>query len=137
MVLAHIRKQGFWKVVTTTGIKGLYFGWTATLYRDITFNAIMLTTREISIHEWKKIYEGEPDAWTRTALGLIPGTLASAVACPYDVVKTRMQGDELGECIRHCCELLRKLAYLYPVLVITIVNEGMPYLANSSMCWNL
>ena len=110
MVLAHIRKQGFWKVVTTTGIKGLYFGWTATLYRDITFNAIMLTTREIVIREWEKYYGSEPDARTRTVLGLIPGTLASAVACPYDVVKTRMQGDELGECIRHCCELLRKLA---------------------------
>ena len=96
MVLAHIRKQGFWKVVTMTGIKGLYFGWTATLYRDITFNAIMLTTREMLIREWKRHYESEPDPWARTLLGLIPGTLASAAACPYDVVKTRMQGDELG-----------------------------------------
>ena len=96
MVLAHIRKQGFWKVVTMTGIKGLYFGWTATLYRDITFNAIIFATREVFIREWESRNEKESDAWTRTKIGLISGTLASAAACPYDVVKTRMQGDELG-----------------------------------------
>jgi len=96
MVLAHIRKQGFWKVLSTTGIKGLYFGWTATLYRDITFNAAFFTFRELAVRWWEGHYKEEASPQTRMLLGLIPGCIASVVACPYDVVKTRMQGDELG-----------------------------------------
>ena len=30
-------------------------------------------------------------------LGFPAGTMASIVACPYDVVKTRQQGQELGQ----------------------------------------
>ena len=42
-------------------------------------------------------YYGDADPFTRVVLGFPAGTLASVVACPFDVVKTRQQGSELGE----------------------------------------
>ncbi len=97
MVLAHIRKQGFMEVLRQSGIRGLYFGVTATLYRDVSFNAALFTIRELLVRAYEKQHQEEPDPKTRVLLGLPAGCLASFVACPFDVVKTRMQGDELGE----------------------------------------
>lgn len=70
---------------------------TATLYRDISFNAVFFTAREIFVRSYHSRYGIEPDAKMRVVLGLPAGCLASVIACPFDVVKTRMQGDELGE----------------------------------------
>ena len=98
MVLAHIRKQAFTAVVRETGLRGLYFGFTSTLYRDISFNMVFFTSRELFVKLYKHQYPGvDPDPWTRVMLGFPAGTLASVVACPYDVVKTRQQGMELGK----------------------------------------
>lgn len=98
MVLAHIRKQAFTAVLKETGLRGLYFGFSATLYRDITFNMIFFTSRELFVKLYKHRYPGmDPDAKTRVLLGFPAGTLASILACPFDVVKTRQQGMELGK----------------------------------------
>ena len=95
MVLAHIRKQAFTAVIRETGLRGLYFGFRSTLYRDISFNMTFFTSRELFVRLYKRHY-GDPDPWTRVLLGYPAGTLASVVACPFDVVKTRQQGSELG-----------------------------------------
>ena len=97
MVLAHIRKQGFVAVVRETGLLGLYHGWTSTLYRDVYFNMCFFTSREVLVRQWTSYYGEEPSAWWRMVLGLPAGCFASVVACPFDVVKTRMQGSELGK----------------------------------------
>ena len=97
MVLAHIRKQAFMAVVKETGLRGLYFGFRSTLYRDISFNAVFFTSREIFVRMYRKWLEADPDPWSRVLLGFPAGTLASIVACPFDVVKTRQQGAELGK----------------------------------------
>lgn len=97
MVLAQIRKQGFIQVIRTTGFKGLYKGWTATLYRDIVFNTVFFTSRGIFVHEYTQRMGESPSAGKRVLLGLIPGCMASIAGCPHDVIKTRMQGEELGK----------------------------------------
>ena len=97
MVLAQIQKQGFLTVLRQTGLKGLYNGWTATLYRDISFNASFFTLREMFVRQYTAWTGEQPRAFKRVALGLPAGCLASVVACPFDVIKTRMQGSSLGE----------------------------------------
>ena len=98
MVLAQIRKQGFVEVVRNTGVKGLYKGWTATLYRDILFNMTLFTTRKMFIEQYCGMTgKCDPNVPERIVLGLVPGCLASVIGCPHDVVKTRMQGASLGK----------------------------------------
>jgi len=97
MVLAHIRKQGFIQVIKETGLRGLFLGFSSTLYRDISFNMVFFTSRELLVRGYENYYGMRPDAWKRVVLGIPAGCLASVVACPFDVVKTRMQGTELGE----------------------------------------
>ena len=96
MVQAHIQKQGFMRVIRETGLRGLYHGFMSTLYRDISFNMAFFTSRELFVRAYASWYE-HPDAWKRVMLGIPAGCLASVVACPMDVVKTRLQGKELGE----------------------------------------
>lgn len=101
MVLAHIRKQAFTAVVRETGFRGLYFGFSSTLYRDISFNMVFFTSRELFVKLYKHRTHKNPDPWTRVLLGFPAGTLASIVACPFDVVKTRQQGQELSMIIQY------------------------------------
>lgn len=96
-MLAHIRKQGFLQVIRETGLRGLFLGFSSTLYRDISFNMVFFTSRELFVRGYKQRYGERPDAWKRVMLGMPAGCVASVVACPFDVVKTRMQGKELGE----------------------------------------
>ena len=99
MVLAQVqqsRGQNFREVVRKQGLTGLYHGWRATLYRDIYFNMAFFTFREIFVSQWRQRSGGEePSPWRRVVLGIPAGCIASVVACPFDVVKTRMQGQEL------------------------------------------
>ena len=96
MVLANVRQQGIVKVVRETGIRGLYKGWTTTLYRDIIFNLFFFTLREVFVGEYRKRRE-EPGAFTRVLLGIPAGIIAATAGCPNDVIKTRMQGRPLGK----------------------------------------
>jgi hypothetical protein len=103
MVLAHIQKKGFMDVVRSTGIRGLYHGFEPTLYRDVTFNMAFFTFREIIVRLYRKHYDSDPNPFQRTVMGIVSGTMASVFACPFDVVKTKIQGGELatasnGEC---------------------------------------
>jgi hypothetical protein len=95
MVLAHIQKKGFMDVIKNTGIRGLYHGFEPTIYRDISFNMAFFTIREIFVRVYRNHYAKDPNPFQRTLMGIISGTLASVVACPFDVVKTRIQGKDL------------------------------------------
>ena len=88
-----------------TGLKGLYFGLRPTLYRDVSFNMIFFTVRELSVRTFAKFKGHDPDPWSRMLVGIPAGSLASVVACPFDVVKTRMQGKELAgkTSLTHIC----------------------------------
>ena len=77
------------------GLKGLYAGWRCTLYRDISFNSAFFASRELFVLLWKRQVGLDPGAHWRVALGIPAGCLASVIACPFDVVKTRVQGREL------------------------------------------
>lgn len=96
MVLAQIRKQAFLEVLRHTGLPGLYVGFSTTLYRDISFNVVFFPSREIFVRLFTSRCGRSPDAWDRVLLGYPSGVMAAVVSCPYDVVKTRMQGTELG-----------------------------------------
>ena len=95
MVLAHIQKKGFMDVIRNTGVRGLYHGFEATIYRDISFNMAFFTIREIMVRVYRNQYSKDPNPFQRTLMGIVSGTMASVVACPFDVVKTRIQGKEL------------------------------------------
>ena len=95
MVLAHIQKKGFMDVIRNTGVRGLYHGFEPTIYRDISFNMSFFTVREIIVRVYRKYYGEDPNPFQRTVMGIIGGTVASVFACPFDVVKTRVQGKEL------------------------------------------
>ncbi|XP_003386558.1 PREDICTED: mitochondrial substrate carrier family protein X-like [Amphimedon queenslandica] len=103
MVLSQVRKQGFVQVIKDQGLKGLYKGWTATLYRDILFNITLFTTRELFKEQYKS-KKGKTDlnVVESIVLGLVPGFLAAVIGCPHDVVKTRMQGAKLDTPYRSC-----------------------------------
>lgn len=100
MVLAQIRKQAFFEVVRQTGIRGLYVAFSTTLYRDISFNMVFFPSREIFVRQFTSHCGRKPDPWDRVLLGYPSGILSAIVSCPFDVVKTRMQGNELSECVR-------------------------------------
>ena len=97
MVLAQIRKQAFVEVLRRTGLRGLYVGFSTTLYRDVSFNMVFFPSREIFVRWFTRYCGRRPDPWDRVLLGYPSGVLSAIVSCPYDVVKTRMQGNELGE----------------------------------------
>ena len=84
-------------MIRETGLRGLFLGFSSTLYRDISFNMVFFTMRELFVRSYETYVGQKPDPKWRMVLGLPAGCLASVVACPFDVVKTRMQGKELGE----------------------------------------
>ena len=98
MVLAQVSKQGFFDVVRSSGLTGLLHGWQSTLYRDIVFNCLFFTSREVLVKHYIRWSGEEPMAFKRVLIGWPAGCLASVIACPLDVIKTRIQGQKLGKC---------------------------------------
>ena len=121
MVLAHIRKKAFTSVIKESGLRGLYLGFSSTLYRDIYFNMVFFSSREVFVKLYKRYYS-DPDPWTRVMLGYPAGTLASIVACPFDVIKTRQQGSALGTILLITMETkLWDLCYIFSYICIYIM----------------
>lgn len=119
MVLAQIRRQGFATVIRETGLKGLYLGWTATLYRDMAFNSTFFALREGGVKLWTLNHEGQPPSiMPRHVIGLCAGMVAATISCPFDVLKTRMQGRQLGEAYRPCLSIALDI----------VRNEGFKFL---------
>ena len=95
MVLAQIQKKGFHDVLHSAGIQGLYHGAEATFYRDISFNLALFALRAYIMREYETHLGAEPGAMTKVWVGLPASISAGIIACPFDVVKTRVQGMEL------------------------------------------
>ncbi|KAL8973833.1 MAG: hypothetical protein Q9197_001914 [Variospora fuerteventurae] len=79
-------------IVKEEGFAALFYGYRATLFRDLPFSALQFAFYEQE-QQWAKQYVGGKDI----GLGLeiltatTAGGLAGVITCPLDVVKTRIQ----------------------------------------------
>lgn len=79
------------EVVGQLGFKGLYYGATATLCRDIPFSIVFFSSFSFLKNRLKRESSSQPSLPTVFLAGIIAGSLAAVVATPMDVVKTRLQ----------------------------------------------
>lgn len=79
-------------IVRTEGASALFYGYKATLYRDLPFSALQFMFWE-QFHAWARQYQQSRDIGVTFELltGAAAGGLAGVITCPLDVVKTRLQ----------------------------------------------
>lgn len=79
-------------IVRQEGPAALFYGYKATLYRDLPFSALQFMFWE-QFAAWARVYKGERDVGAPLELltGGLAGGLAGVMTCPLDVVKTRLQ----------------------------------------------
>ncbi|KAJ9517304.1 hypothetical protein QJQ45_016672 [Haematococcus lacustris] len=92
--------QSLGATIKELGVSGLARGSSATLLRDVPFNALYFSTYA-GLKGWIHSHVDAPDQplispFGLLAAGLGAGLLAGAVTTPADVIKTRMQADKTG-----------------------------------------
>lgn len=87
-------------VLKTEGLPALYMSFPTTLMMNIPFGAVMMAVNE----SMKKALN--PDGQFSTAVSMASGSLAGAIAAattnPLDVIKTRLQTQNLEHCTKSC-----------------------------------
>lgn len=79
-------------IVRTEGASALFYGYKATLYRDLPFSALQFMFWE-QFTTWARKYRESRDIGIGLEMltGAMAGGLAGVITCPLDVVKTRLQ----------------------------------------------
>ena len=79
-------------IVRTEGVQALFYGYKATIFRDLPFSALQFAFYEKELC-WAEMYKGSRDIGLPLELltGATAGGLAGVMTCPLDVVKTRIQ----------------------------------------------
>jgi hypothetical protein len=74
------------------GFSALFYGYKATIFRDLPFSALQFTFYEQG-QEWARNWKQNRDIGLPFELltGAVAGGLAGVITCPLDVVKTRIQ----------------------------------------------
>ncbi|KAI9336487.1 hypothetical protein DFJ73DRAFT_763647 [Zopfochytrium polystomum] len=84
--------HAFWSILEKRGVRGLYYGWGATLLRDVPFTAVQFTlfenARSVFLHRFCGGDESRMKTWHDMASGAFAGVVAGAVTTPLDVCKT-------------------------------------------------
>eukprot|EP00322_Chrysochromulina_rotalis_P002901 CAMPEP_0115857828 /NCGR_PEP_ID=MMETSP0287-20121206/15779_1 /TAXON_ID=412157 /ORGANISM="Chrysochromulina rotalis, Strain UIO044" /LENGTH=296 /DNA_ID=CAMNT_0003312065 /DNA_START=19 /DNA_END=909 /DNA_ORIENTATION=- len=81
---------GFKTLLTTEGPKGFYKGYTATISRDVPWNALSFMFFAQAKTMFTKLTGEKPSTEQNLALGAMSGMLAAVIMTPVDVVKTRL-----------------------------------------------
>merc|ERR1712039_361388 len=88
--------QSTW--VHTHGIRGLYHGWWATLFREVPGGAIYFACYDYTKHKLMKNSTNQEvmPSWVASSLaGGISGCMTWAMVYPFDVIKTRIQTSDI------------------------------------------
>jgi len=78
------------RLVRDLGVSGLYTGVLATLARDIPFSMLYFSMYSQFKHQLLADHSSTNLAFKSFAAGAAAGTLAAALTCPMDVIKTRV-----------------------------------------------
>ena len=107
-VVKQRMQLGYYKSVThcistilkTEGMRALYASFPTTLMMNVPFGAVMVSVNE----SMKKILNPDEtyNFWTTMLSGSIAGSIAAAATNPLDVVKTRLQTQNLEHCTKSC-----------------------------------
>jgi len=91
-------QKGAFSIIRELGFRGMYKGLSATMLRDIPFNALYFSSYALFKALLKASGNNTQDTqtWKLFIAGIGAGTLAAALDTPADTIKTRLQNGKYG-----------------------------------------